>query len=201
MPHVKSPLAALAAAAALAFSMSALGADEAAFGPEPGANLADVLVAPDAMEMERTVAELAGENGLVLYFSRSVDWCPFCKAQALDINEHFDDFAERGYNVAILTTDAPRKLARYERRSEPRTTMLADPDSTIITALGLLDPSFPEGHRSHGLPYPTTLVLSPDATVEAKLFLEETLGENGAFRERVTVDDVLGAIDALGAEG
>jgi hypothetical protein len=61
----------------------------------------------------------------------------------------------------------------------------------------LLDPSFGEGHRYHGLPYPATLVLSPEGVVEAKLFLEEVLGQDGSYRYRIDPADALATIDAL----
>ena len=171
--------------------------EPAPFGPSVGTNIAEVIAAPDSTGATRTFADLAGENGLVLNFNRSVDWCPFCKAQTVAVDEAFSEFADRGYNVVVLTTDTPRKLARYVAERDPSLTLISDADSTIIAALGLEDPQYPEGHRRHGLPYPETLILSPEGVVEARVALDDLYGQNNAFRERVAVSDVLAAIDAL----
>ena len=48
-----------------------------------------------------TFAELAGANGLVLNFSRSVDWCPFCKAQTLQVDEAYAEFRRSGMPSAV----------------------------------------------------------------------------------------------------
>lgn len=201
MPVATSLRRTVSAACVLAGSLAVAPAfaqdDVASFGPAVGASIADVITAPDSTGTTRTFADLVGENGLVLNFNRSVDWCPFCKAQTLAVDAAFPEFAARGYNVVVLTTDTPELLADYVAERSPQLILIADPDSTIITALDMLDPAYPEGHRRHGLPYPTTLVLSPDGEVEAKLLLEDIYGEDDAFRQRIDVADVLAAIDAL----
>ena len=193
--------AALASAAAVWGAASAPAAaqdaDPATFGPAVGDTIADVISAPDATGTVRTFAELTGENGVMLNFNRSVDWCPFCKAQTLEVDAAFDAFAARGYNVVVLTTDTPETLDRYVRERDPQLTLISDADSTVIEALDLLDPAFPEGHRHHGMPYPVSLIVSSEGIVEAKIFLEDIFGEDRAFRERVTVADVVAAIDDL----
>jgi peroxiredoxin len=171
--------------------------EPAPFGPSIGQNIADVIVAPDSTGATRTFADLTGEKGLVLNFNRSVDWCPFCKAQTLAVDAGFSEFADRGYNVVVLTTDTPETLARYVAERHPSLTLISDADSTIISALGLLDPEYPEGNRRHGLPYPETLILSPEGVVEARLALDDLYGQDGAFQQRVDVNDVLAAIDGL----
>ncbi|XOV83080.1 MAG: hypothetical protein ACFHXK_19790 [bacterium] len=52
-----------------------LSADEysAGWGPAVGAAL-PALAAPDHTGVERTLADLSGDQGLLLFFSRSADW-------------------------------------------------------------------------------------------------------------------------------
>ncbi len=198
MRLVVSLVPAALAALALGFAAPAEDPSEAAsFGPALGDDISAVVVSPDAFGVVGAIEDWSGPSGLVLVFSRSVDWCPFCKAQAIALDQSYEDLEQRGYGLAILTTDDLDALDRYVEEREPKLTLISDADSAVIRTLGLLDPTYPEGHRRHGVPYPTTLVLSPEGVVQAKLLLEAGLGEEGGYRERVEVVDVLAAIDAL----
>ncbi|MGD2134481.1 MAG: redoxin domain-containing protein [Maricaulaceae bacterium] len=199
---------AVAAGASLSLGAAALAqeSDDAemmmapAIGPAIGANIAETLAAQDQTGAERTFTDLTGYNGAVVMVSRSLDWCPFCKAQAMQIEQRVDEIFDAGYAMVVVTTDDVDKLARYAAQNETRMTLLADPDSEIVMALDLLDPSFAEGSRSYGLPYPTTLILSPEGEVRASLFEEELVGQNGAYRERIEAQDVIDAITMSGPE-
>ncbi len=165
-------------------------------GPTLGAPAPHDLSAIDSTGAPRTFDDLAGDNGLVVYFNRSLEWCPYCLAQAIDLNARAVEFEERGYGVVILTTDTPETLARAAARRDLTLPLLSDADSEIISAFNLLDPAFPEGTRMHGLPYPATAVLGPDREVQALLFVADAYGEAKGYRQRITVDDVLAEIDA-----
>ncbi len=155
----------------------------------------DGLEAQDQLGRDRSFSELVGASGLVLYFARSVDWCPYCQAQAIHLNERMDDFLERGYGVAMVTTDTVAETAAFAARRDIRFSLLSDPDSEIIAAWNQLDPAFEEGSRNYGLPYPTTYVLNASGEVEAVFFNEATLGEARGYVDRVDVDDVIASLD------
>ena len=56
-------------------------------GPAAGTRIPD-FEAVDQNGNRQTFASLKGPRGLMLLFSRSADWCPFCKGQLLDLNHH-----------------------------------------------------------------------------------------------------------------
>lgn len=168
-------------------------------GPAVGDAAPSPLDAADQTGEARTLADLAGAEGLVVYFSRAAAWCPVCQAQMVDINERLDDFFERGYGVAVVTTDTVEGAAGFAAREQIRYPILSDAESEIIRAWDVLDPQFPEGHRGHGLPFPTTYVLGTDGVVDAALYEAEVYGQNGGYRERVSVEAVLAALDGLAA--
>jgi len=171
-------------------------ADEARpIGPANGADVSAIIAGVDQAGEARTFDDLTGDAGLVVFFNRSLDWCPFCRVQAVEIEAAFDDFHARGYGVVIVTSDSQEILARYGLRHETRTTLLSDPEAVLVRALDLLDPAFPEGHRHHGLPYPATLILDADGALQDLLFRASVFGEDRAYRQRVATSDVLASLE------
>ncbi len=116
--------------------------------------------------------ELAGENGLVLYFHRSLDWCPNCLSQAIEVNANADAFLEMGYGVAFVSTDTPEPLrTAAERRGLTSVEFLADPQSDIINRFGVRDPRYTDpDNRAFGVAYPVAIVLDEAGMVSAKIF-------------------------------
>src|SRR3974377_1607905 len=53
-------------------------------GPPSGSVAPDIGTRLDQNGKPRTFADLMGQNGLVLMFFRSADWCPYCQAQMIE---------------------------------------------------------------------------------------------------------------------
>lgn len=182
-------------APALAGASDAFADEARPIGPADGADVSAIIAGIDQTGEARAFDDLTGDAGLVVFFNRSLDWCPFCRVQAVEIEAAFDDFHARGYGVVIVTIDSQTILARYARRHDTRTTLLSDPEAVLVRALDLLDPAFPEGHRHHGLPYPATLILDADGALQDLLFRESVYGEAKAYRQRIATSDVLASLD------
>lgn len=206
---IRSFIAALALAAPLTLAAAAPGlaqdrgsdaaraASEAAaeFGPAVGER-APVTVFTTAAGETASLADLSGRNGVVIYFNRSLDWCPICLRQALDLNAASDQFAEAGWGVAVLTYDDAATLARVADRREITFALLPDPDMAVIDAFDVRDPIYADpGHMAHGVPYPIAFAIRPDAVIAGKFWHEAGLGQERGYAVRVTVEDVLGALD------
>lgn len=172
----------LAAAIAAIMLTSAAAAHD--FGPAVGARIPDPVRAQDGAGATRSFDTLKGENGLVLVFARSADWCPFCQAQLIELERIRGDIEARGWKLAALTTDTPEEIARFTQRRGVAYPILADPDSRIVRAFDLVDPQYPPGHRVHGVPVPTIYFLSPDGVIRAQL-------GDADYRVRPAADAVL----------
>src|SRR5579863_10264304 len=72
-----------------------LAAKDAKTGPAVGAQI-PFLEAVDATGKRQTFETLRGPKGLLLSFSRSADWCPFCKTQLVDLNTQVEAFRAKG---------------------------------------------------------------------------------------------------------
>src|SRR6478752_7259581 len=86
----------------LVFSIIAMTATPLFANPD-----SDIGTPHDFTGTPRTLQSLMGEKGLVLFFFRSADWCPFCQAQMMDLNTAVAGMESRGYKLAGISYDMP----------------------------------------------------------------------------------------------
>lgn len=153
-------------------------------GVNIGTEIPHMLEVPNQNNDIQSFDGLVGEKGLVLFFVRSADWCPFCKIQILDLDKRAGEFTELGYNVATVSYDAPEKLKNFYDRYKITVPMLSDVDSEIIKAFDILNTEKEEGEFGYGIPHPGIFVIYPDKTIGAKYFEE-------GYKERPDLDVVL----------
>lgn len=179
---------AVLALAALAWAPLAQAHD---FGPPAGAT-SPAIAAHDQADAERDFASLKGERGLVLVFTRSADWCPFCQAQLIGLEGVRAEIEQRGWRLAGVTTDTVEKNAAFAARRRIAYPILADPQFQLVDAFDLRDPAYPPGHRVHGVPAPTIFFITPDQTIAARL-------SEDSYRVRPAPESVLATLDRLNA--
>jgi|SRR5262245_52760906 len=161
-------------------------------GPKIGTQVPDIGTPPDQTGTARTLQSLMGEKGLVLFFFRSADWCPYCQAQLIDLNTASAALERRGYRMAGLSYDSPKILADFIAKRQLTYTLLSDPKSVVIDRYGLRDPQYPPGNLAYGVPRPIIFILDKSGTIKAKLY-EET------YRKRPPASLVISTIDKLAA--
>jgi peroxiredoxin len=195
---IRAALSAIAmtlSAAAPAFAQddpAALSAAAAeSFGPAVG-ETAPGFTLPDAAGQARSLEDLAGARGLVLYMNRSLDWCPICLRQTLELNEAVEAFNGAGWGVAVLTYDPVETLARIKDQRGLDMTLLSDADSAVIDAFDVRDPIYADpSHIAHGVPYPIAFAIGADGVIAGKYWHEAGLGDQRGYAVRVSAGDVL----------
>ncbi|MEM8935460.1 MAG: peroxiredoxin family protein [Pseudomonadota bacterium] len=176
-------------------------AEESALGPAVGEALPHDLSAPTAFGEDTNAEALMGENGMALFFSRSVDWCPYCQAEAVEINNNYAEFEALGISVVFVTYDAQDKQQKFIQRTDFQPTLLSDPEAEIINAFGIRNETYGPESKAYGIPHPLVLIVSPDQIVRAKRFEEDFQTNKRSYVNRPTVSEVLEAIDeGLNAE-
>lgn len=160
-------------------------------GPEIGQTIPH-FEAIDHKGAKQTLDTLKGPKGLLLLFTRSADWCPFCKGHLVQLERQREGFESRGYRIAALTYDTPEVLKHFAERSGINYPLLSDPDSKIIRAFGILNKTVPESHPFYGIPNPGQYLIAADGKVEAKFFEEK-------YSDRFTPGNIL--VRTLGGPG
>ncbi len=93
-------------------------------------------------------------------------------------------FERLGYNVAALSYDRVEAVRHFAERKGITYPLLADPESSAIKTLGLLNTSVPKDSFAYGVPHPGTLIVNASGVVEAK-FMEDD------YRDRFTPSSIL----------
>jgi len=170
---------------------AAASAQETIPGPGVGERFPEPLAAPDQDGRPRTLAELTGPKGAAIFFVRSADWCPFCRGQLVDVNNHFEQFAALGLAVVSVSVDEVPLIKAFADEQKIAYTMLADPAGDINERLGIRDEQYPVGSAQFGVPRPIVYIVDRNGTIRAR-FMEPT------YRTRPDLDQVLAAVRALG---
>ncbi len=149
---------------------------------------APAVMGTDIAGKMRTLKDVAGKKGTVLVFFRSASWCPYCKAQLIDLNSNAAAAIKaKGYSLVGLSYDAPDVLAKFAAERDVQWTLLSDPQSKVIDGWQLRDPAYPEGNRANGVPRPAIYVIGTDGVIKSRLM-------EASFKTRPQVEAVLAAL-------
>lgn len=151
---------------------------------EVGSPIPNLLTSVDQNEDDQSFDTLRGENGVVLFFVRSVDWCPYCQRQVMNVANRYDAFKDAGYEVVVISYDSPAKTRTFAAEHEIPFLLLSDEQSEIINSFGILDTSQEEDSRFYGIPKPTIFVVDETGRIKAKF------AENN-YRQRPDLDVVI----------
>lgn len=172
------------------FSVSAAAQDWSWAPDFPEGSHLPPISAQDQTGSVRTLADLSGEEGLVLVLSRSFDWCPYCISQLQQLVEVAPEFEAMGFNVATMTYDSLETLNNAAIDYDTDFPLLRDEDTRHFSAIGIVNDQYEPGERAYGIPYPGIFLLNADGTVEAK-FAEVD------YRIRPDFSEVLAVAEAL----
>lgn len=161
-------------------------------GPPTGTKAPAIGTPLDQSGKPRSIESLMGDKGLVLFFFRSADWCPYCQAQMMDLNTGISQIEMRGYRMAGISYDSPQILATFIERRGIRYTLLSDPKSEVIDRYGLRDPQYPPGNRAYGVPRPIIFILDRNGIIRDKLY-------EATYTKRPPVGLVIETLDKIRA--
>jgi peroxiredoxin len=158
--------------------------DVQALGPQVGQQV-PALSLVDQGGVTRSLSSLMGREGLMLVFSRSADWCPYCKTQMAELQTKVEDLRRSGLGVALVTYDPVGVLADFASRRGITYPLLSDSGSETIKRFGILNTTVaPNSTMMSGVPFPGTFLINTKGIVTSRFF-------EPAFQERVTVGSIL----------
>jgi peroxiredoxin len=137
---------------------------------------------------------IKGENGAVLVFIRSAEWCPYCQRQLVDLNEFYQDIENTNYELVSISYDAVDVLKKFSDKHNIQFNMLSDDDSSIIKAFGILNTDMKPGSKAYGIPNPAIYIVSNEGAVQG------VLSEEG-YKKRPSSEVLLEAIKTINSTG
>src|SRR5271169_5605753 len=149
-------------------------------GLQPGVKAPEIALVDQAGK-QQSFNTLSGENGLLLLFFRSADWCPFCKGQLVDLERAQKLFAAKGINVAGVSYDSSEVLAEFSQRKSITYPLLSDSSSKLIDAFGIRNVEATGAQA--GIPVPGYYLINKQGVIEKRFF------EDG-YINRLTANNV-----------
>jgi peroxiredoxin len=117
--------------------------------------------------------EFAGPSGTVFIASRSIDWCPYCMRQLIQLQENKAGFDAAGIGMVMITYDKPDVQQAFIDKFQITIPVLSDTNALSFKTLGILNETYAPGDFQYGIPHPGIIVVDSDGRVVGKLFLED----------------------------
>lgn len=114
----------------------------------------------------------AGNNGTVFIASRSLNWCPYCMRQMIQLQQHKAGFDAAGIGMVGITYDDPALQQAFIDKFDITIPILSDIDALSFKTLGILNKEYQPGDAHYGIPYPGMIIIDTRGVVVGKLFLE-----------------------------
>lgn len=152
-------------------------------GPEVGSPMPAIRGVLDGNEVT-DIASLAGSNGTVFVVNRSLEWCPFCMRQSIELQNMKDQFDANGIAIIMMTYDDPTIQDAFVSRHSIEYPVLSDVNAESFANLQVLREEYGPDDAQYGLPYPGMFVVGTDGVIKGKLFIE-------AYSYRVDTNAVL----------
>lgn len=118
---------------------------------------------PDQDGKTRTLKDLAGPKGLVLY-AYPKDDTPGCTIEAQDFRDRLGEIRELGYEVAGISRDPADSHCKFIDKYGLTFPLLTDPDASFLEQIGAYGEKTMYGRTSRGI-IRTTVVVDPEGRV------------------------------------
>ena len=118
------------------------------------------------------IEEFAGANGTAIIASRSLDWCPYCMRQMIQLQEHSAAYKAEGIGMVAITYDSPELQQVFIDKFGITIPVLSDIKTLSFKTLGILNEKYQKGEPQYGIAHPGMIVINPQGVVVGKLFLE-----------------------------
>lgn len=124
--------------------------------------------APDfkALDEQGNMVKLADYIGkkLVVFFYPKAS-TPGCTAEACNLNDNFERFQEKGYEIIGVSADSAKRQLNFKNKYGFKYPLLADEDKSVIEAFGVWGAKKFMGREYDGI-HRTTFVIDENGVVE-----------------------------------
>ena len=140
-------------------------------GPSVGSSFPGVRALHRGQEVSLLTA-FAGSNGTALVASRSLDWCPYCMKQMVQLQQHKANFDAAGIGLVAITYDSPELQQSFIDKFGITIPLLSDINAMTFKTLGIVNDAYQPGDHHYGIPFPGMIIIDNTGIVVGKLFLE-----------------------------
>ncbi len=142
---------------------------------DPGPSVGSSFPGVRALHLGQEISLLtpfAGSNGTALVASRSLDWCPYCMKQMIQLQQNKTNFDAAGIGLVAITYDSPELQQPFIDKFAISIPLLSDIDVMTFKTLGIVNDAYQPGDDHYGIPFPGMIIIDNTGIVAGKLFLE-----------------------------
>ncbi len=165
---------------------------------KPGENFPDFML-PSAEGRLLSLAEFLARGPVIVSFFRG-EWCPFCRLMLAALTQALPQISAAGATLLALTPETGGLALKMKTYHDAPFEILADVDSGIVLATGvvfrippkyraLLGPDFPARYGNSGwyLPIPATFILAQNGRIAWRF-------ADVDYTHRPEPSDIIGAV-------
>jgi len=119
--------------------------------------------AKDEQGNTRSLSDYKGKKLVVFFYPRANT--PGCTAEACNLNDNYDRFQEKGYDILGVSADSQKKQSNFKNKFDFKYPLLADEDKEVINAFGVWGPKKFMGKEYDGI-HRTTFVIDENGLIE-----------------------------------
>ena len=110
-----------------------------------------------------TLADYKGKKLVVFFYPKAST--PGCTAEACNLNDNYDRFKAKGYEIIGVSADNAKRQANFKNKYGFQYPLLADEDKAVIEAFGVWGPKKFMGKEYDGI-HRTTFVIDENGVLE-----------------------------------
>lgn len=119
--------------------------------------------AQDEQGQTISLADYKGKKLVVFFYPKAST--PGCTAEACNLNDNFERFQAKGYELLGVSADSAKRQANFKEKYGFQYPLLADEDKSVIEAFGVWGPKKFMGKEYDGI-HRTTFVIDENGIIE-----------------------------------
>ena len=110
-----------------------------------------------------SLSDYKGKKLVVFFYPKAST--PGCTAEACNLNENYDRFKAKGYEILGVSADSAKRQSNFKAKYDFQYPLLADEDKSVIEAFGVWGPKKFMGKEYDGI-HRTTFVIDEKGAIE-----------------------------------
>ena len=110
-----------------------------------------------------SLSDYKGKKLVVFFYPKAST--PGCTAEACNLNENYDRFKAKGYEILGVSADSAKRQSNFKTKYDFQYPLLADEDKSVIEAFGVWGPKKFMGKEYDGI-HRTTFVIDEKGAIE-----------------------------------
>lgn len=121
------------------------------------------FLAKDEQGNTISLSDYKGKKLVIFFYPKAST--PGCTAEACNLNENYDRFKSKGYEILGVSADSAKRQSNFKNKYGFKYPLLADEDKSVIESFGVWGPKKFMGKEYDGI-HRTTFVIDENGIIQ-----------------------------------